>query len=157
MISRLGQAASIVFVLGFGWATVHAIEPSVVLSEPEIIKIQWDSRDLTAADLDADGHQDLAVINNDDARIDLYYQLAPGEKAGETERKTAVDRWEPVLKDARFERVKVLTGGIAYDLAFGDLNDDKRTDLVYTNDRDEIVVHLQGDKGDWSAKTIYEF
>lgn len=157
MISRLGQAASSVFVLGFGWATVHAVEPSVVLSQPEIIKIQWDSRDLTAADLDADGHQDLAVINNDDARIDLYYQLAPGEKAGETERKTAVDRWEPVLKDARFERVKVLTGGIAYDLVFGDLNDDKRTDLVYTNDRDEIVVHLQGDKGDWSAKTIYEF
>ena len=157
MTSRLFQAASSLVALGIGWSTALAVEPSVVLSEPEIIKIQWDSRDLTAADLDADGRQDLAVINNDDARIDLYYQLAPGEKAGQTERKTSVDRWEPVLEDARFERVKVLTGGIAYDIAFGDLNNDQRTDLVYTNDRDEIVVHLQGDKEAWTAKTIYEF
>ncbi len=157
MTSRLCQSASSLIALGIGWATAHAVDPAVVLSEPEMIKIQWDSRDLTATDLDADGRNDLAVINNDDARIDLYYQLAPGEKAGETERKTSVDRWEPVLEDSRFERVKVLTGGIAYDIVFGDLNGDQREDLAYTNDRDEISVHLQGDKGDWSAKTIYEF
>ena len=157
MISRLCLAASSAAVLGIGGGASHAVEPSVVLLEPEIIKIQWDSRDLTAADLDADGRQDLAVINNDDARIDLYYQLAPGEKAGETERKTSVDRWDPILEDARFERVKVLTGGIAYDIAFGDLNGDSRIDLVYTNDRDEVTVHLQGDNADWSAKTMYEF
>ncbi len=129
----------------------------VGLAEADILKVDWDTRDLTSADLDGDGRQDLAIINNEQARIDLYYQLAPGETPGQTERKTTPDRWEPILDDAPFERLKVLTGSAAYDMVFGDLNGDKRLDLVYTNDRDEIVVHWQGEKSDWTDKQFFEF
>ncbi len=141
--------------LGAGWGV--SLGEGIRLAEAEIIKVQWDTRDLSSADLDGDGLLDLAVINNGEARIDFYYQLAEGEKAGASQRRTAVDRWEPVLEDARFDRVKVLTGGMAYDLALGDLNGDGRIDLVYANDRDEIVLHLQGDDGDWAAKKYYEY
>ncbi len=131
-------------------------ETPFVLAEAEVIKSKWETRALRAADLDADGREDLALINNEDARIDLFYQLAPGEKPGESERKTTPGRWDPVFDGARFERIKVLTGSLCNDLAIGDLNHDGRLDLVYTNDRDELVIHFQGDKSDWSEKRYIE-
>ncbi|MGY8687888.1 MAG: FG-GAP repeat domain-containing protein, partial [Verrucomicrobiales bacterium] len=157
MPSKLLLLRCLAVGIALGAVSASAVAPALILSEAEIIKVQWDTRDLTAADLDGDDRQDLAVINNEEARIDLYYQLAPGVKPGQTERKTSVGRWEPVLEDARFERVKVLTGGIAYDLAFGDLNHDQRPDLVYNNDRDEVVVHFQGEQSDWTTKKYVEF
>lgn len=128
----------------------------VHLGEAEILKIDWDTRSLRTSDLDGDGLTDLALINNEQARIEVFFQLADGEQPGRSKRKTSVDRWEPVVEDARFESQRVLTGGIAYDLAIGDLNDDGRADLIYSNDRDELVVHLQDDPGDWTKKSYHE-
>ena len=45
----------------------------------DIIKLNWDLRDLTLADVDADGLQDILVINNHKAQIDILIQRTKKE------------------------------------------------------------------------------
>jgi hypothetical protein len=42
--------------------------------EPQVLKLDWSTRSLEVADINMDGLQDLAVINNDTAQIELLYQ-----------------------------------------------------------------------------------
>jgi hypothetical protein len=137
--------------------TALLAEGGVLFEAPQIFKVDWDTRSLNSADIDGDGLIDLALINNEKAQIEIFYQLAPGETAGKTERSVKLNRWEPVLDDARFERDKVFTGGVAHDLIVGDLNADQKPDLVYTNDRNELVIHYQQEKGKWSKRKSTKF
>ena len=73
MNSRVHSLATALgLVMGWSSSLLFAGQSTVTLSEAEMIKVQWDTRDLTALDLDGDARIDVAVINNDDARIDLY-------------------------------------------------------------------------------------
>lgn len=110
----------------------------------EVVKTDWNVRGLLVTDLDLDGRADLALINNDKARIELYRQRDPDKPVADPKRLT-FNRWEPVLEDTRFERIGLTTGVLMYDLAAGDLNHDGRPDLAYIDDTSHLVVHWQGD------------
>jgi hypothetical protein len=115
---------------------------AVVLDGPLVVKLSWSSRAAMPCDLDGDGRTDLALINNEHARIDLLYQRRPGEDNPRT-RTTGVERWQPVLSDAPFRRQTAPTGIRCFDLAVADLDGDGRQDLVYTGRPDGLTVRYQ--------------
>lgn len=125
-----------------------------LLLGPEIVKLDWNTRGLVVCDLDGDGRQDIAVINNDRARIELLFQRNPDGTSRTRSRRPATNRWEPELEDARFDKQPLSTGGAVYCLAAGDLNGDGRTDLAYTGDPDAVTVRLQSPAGDWDEKRV---
>ncbi len=126
------------------------------LGEPEVIKSTWNTRNLLAKDIDKDGRNDLCLINNGQARIEIYYRLGPGEKPGKSSRSIGKDRWEPQLEDARFEREKITIGTKASALAIGDVDGDGAADLVYTNDRDELVVLKRAKASGWDTLRTFK-
>ncbi len=108
-----------------GCVLVAATPSAVELEGPEVVKIGWSIGSLAAADIDGDGRTDLAIINNDRAGIEVLIQRRPGSPSNRT-RPSGLDRWQPVLEDARFERRGVPTGSRMYALAAGDLDGDGR-------------------------------
>ena len=72
------------------------------LTGPRVAKVDTSSRGLSAGDLDGDGRQDLALINNDHAQIDLLYQRTPEELKEAARTKLPSPRWEPIIEDAPF-------------------------------------------------------
>ncbi|WP_309397612.1 FG-GAP repeat domain-containing protein [Cerasicoccus maritimus] len=125
------------------------------LTGPEVTKIDWSVRALAQDDVDGDGKLDIGVINNDRARIEIYYQRAPGEVDSQTQ-SIRRNRWEPVLEDTRFE-VEGVTSGIAmFDLALGDVTGDGQTDVIFTSKDEPLVAVAQLDDGDWSEKREYD-
>ena len=137
-----------------GWPADGA--DRIVLNGPEVAKLDWNTRSLVAGDLDGDGLVDLALINNDRARIDILYQRAPGEPQEAGKRKVRHDRWEPVLEDSRFVRGKVISGSHLYALALGDLNSDGRMDLVYTGNDDPLTIRYQDEDSLWKEEWTYD-
>jgi hypothetical protein len=130
-----------------GAATAAHGEAGIWLGGPEVFAVDWNTRSLTPCDLDDDGRLDLALVNNDLARIDLLYQRSEKERESADAPAPASGRWEPVLSDGRFRRVSVVTGQTAFALAVGDLDDDGRTDLVYTGNPVQLTVRYQDADG----------
>jgi len=118
-------------------------------SEPKVLKLDWATRALQVADLDGDGRQDMAVINNDSAQIELIYQLSEDGERGNTKRSLQRNRWEPVLEDADFDVEKVTIGFPMFDLGVGDLNGDGLPDLAYTARDVPLTVRFQTEGGQW--------
>lgn len=130
--------------------------PAPVLGGPEIVKLDWNTRRLIPADLNQDGRLDLALINNDRARIDVLLQRDPEAGAATTGRRVDSNRWEPVLEDSRFDKVPVTVGITLYDLAAGDLNGDGLTDLAYTGLPDSLTLRFQSEEGDWEDRQVLD-
>ena len=125
------------------------VAPDFGFGSPEVIKLDWSTRSLTATDLNADGLRDLAVINNDTAKIELLYQLALGAAAPERKKTVNRSRWEPVLEDALFEKRGLTVGFPVFDLAAHDLNGDGRVDLAYTSGEVPLTVRYQNEDEEW--------
>jgi hypothetical protein len=117
--------------------------------EPKVIKLDWSTRALQVSDLNGDGRQDLVVINNDTAQIELLYQGAGGEDSSEGTRRLERDRWEPDLSDAGFDSEKVTVGFPMFDLGVGDLNGDGLPDLAYSARDVPLTVRYQSEDGQW--------
>src|SRR6185503_4574846 len=82
--------------------------PPIRLDGPEVTKVSWDSGAATPGDFDGDGRLDLALINNENAKLVLLYQRAPGAaKEKSKQRVVSRDRWEPVIEDSRFEKASL--------------------------------------------------
>lgn len=124
--------------------------------EPQVLKLDWSTRSLEVADINMDGLQDLAVINNDTAQIELLYQYDREEAPTDIKRSLQRDRWEPVLHDANFISEKVTIGFQMFDLALGDLNADGRADLAYSSRDVPLTIRFQGENGGWTETQEFD-
>lgn len=125
----------------------------VSLDGPEVFKVDWNTRALIGHDIDGDGRTDLVLLNNDRAKIDILYQVRPGEPRPAS---IASNRWEPVLEDTRFAKRSLVTGGTMYALAAGDFDGDGRADLVFTGKRDPLTILYQGEDDDWTRRRVID-
>ncbi len=117
----------------------------VRLDGPEVAKISWDTGSGTPGDFDGDGRLDLALINNENAKLVLLYQRAPGAgKDGAKQRVVSRDRWEPVIEDSRFEKASLPTDQRHFAMTAGDFDGDGKLDLAMTGATDALTVRFQG-------------
>ncbi len=124
------------------------------IAGPEVFKVADDTRALCVADIDGDGRQDLALLDNAHARVDLLLQLPADHPA---RRAIADDQrhWRPRLSDARFVQRELPTGSRMYALALGDLDGDGRTDLALTAKAEGLALYYQQADGGWRAGPNY--
>ncbi len=139
-------------------AAYVAAEPTTVqFSGPEIARVTWDTRSPAVMDFDGDGKLDVALINNENAKLFLLYQRAPGEAAGKnTRRAVSRNRWEPVVEDSRFEKVSIPADQRHHALVAGDFDGDKRPDLAMTGAEDALVVRFQAADGTFTKSWKYK-
>lgn len=129
-----------------------AAADGIFFDGPEVVKLDWNTTALRSADFNGDGLPDLALINQDRARIEFLYQRKGGPKPGEPERTSRDDRWNPVLELSRLDKQPFVIGRRAFALAVGDWNGDSKPDIAYTTDEKKLIVRTQAGSGDWSAK-----
>lgn len=118
----------------------------VRLDGPEVAKLAWDVRSMVPADFDRDGKLDLALINNENAKLVLLYQRVPGSPAvAGAQRAVSRDRWEPQLEDSRFQKVSLPADQRHFALTVGDFDSDGRPDVALTGATDALTVRFQGE------------
>ncbi len=141
---------------GGGGAGAAAERPGIRLGDPEIVKLDQAVRAPVAIDLDGNGMRDLALLNNDQARIDLLYRYAADEEV--PARKGTLDdaRWRPDLDRGRFHRRGIPTGERMYALAAGDFDGDGRADLAYTAADEGLKILYQHAEDEWRERLIHD-
>lgn len=137
-------------------APAQALDEPFRLTGPLVSKSDWNTRGLCTGDIDGDGRLDLALVNNDKARIDVLYQRTPAELQAVAKTKLDSPRWEPIIEDAPFLKETVTTGDFMYDLAIVDVNGDGARDLVYTGKRDRLAIKLQTAPGVFDDQWGYD-
>ncbi|MHC4584037.1 MAG: FG-GAP repeat domain-containing protein, partial [Planctomycetota bacterium] len=112
--------------------------------EIEIIKLDWGIKNLTVADFNGDGRNDIAVVNNTKAKIELLIQKETVEP-GETD--IAVDLNDvdvnTITPLTRFDKQSIAVSEKVNSLVCGDLNSDGMTDLAFYGEPKGLYVLLQ--------------
>lgn len=132
----------------------HSATLAQQFQAPLTLKVGWAAQALYLGDIDQDGHQDLALIDNARARLDLRFGLKDGENPTPSEQSPEKDQWEPLLENSPFQKRWITTGVTGYDLHFADLNQDGKLDALYTSDRNELTIHLQEKDRTWSQPEV---
>ena len=120
--------------------------------EMEIIKLDWDIHNLRIADFNGDGRNDIAIVNNRKAKIEILVQK---EAVGAGKAEVAVDAQDVDINllspVSRFDRQAVAVSQMVYGLVCGDLNADGMMDLAFYGEPRGLYVILQkageGEKG----------
>ena len=127
--------------------------PVAKFSEPEILKLGWNTHSPRCADFNDDGRPDIVLVNQDRSRIEFLLQNADGVKEGRPEGSSRRDLWNPLLERSRFEKQPLVVGSNVYALAVGDFNGDRRPDIAYTTEEKTLVLRVHGrTMSDWSQK-----
>ena len=125
--------------------------------EMEIIKLDWDIQNLRIADINGDGRNDIAIINNRKAKIELLVQK---DSLGPEEMEVTVDPEDVDVNQltplTRFEKQPVAVSQKMYSLVCGDLNSDGMIDLAFYGDPKGLYVILQkaGETGTDRPRTL---
>jgi len=112
--------------------------------EIEIVKLDWGIMGLQVADFNGDGRNDIAIVNNQKARIELLIQK---EAIGPGQTEVAVDPNDvdvnTLIPPTRFESQAIAVSQRVYSLVCGDLNSDGLTDLAFYGEPKGLYVILQ--------------
>ncbi len=143
-------AIVIIFVSSFfsnasaGQADFNDISAYYGFKEMEIIKLDWGIKDLRIADFNGDGRNDIAVVNNRKAKIELLVQK---EAIGPGETEVTVDPGDRdvniITPPTRFEKQSIAVPQKVHSLVCGDLNSDGMTDLAFYGEPRGLYVILQ--------------
>ena len=113
----------------------------------EVFKVTHSAAHLNAADFDADGRKDLALVNNEESRIELRLQRATPEAAEKDDEKADVNE----LSDSwRFSKKRLPVDRNVQVLATGDFDGDGKPDLAYIGEN-ELLFRTRDAKGDWEV------
>lgn len=132
----------------FGQEEVGPNEPAAYygFGEIEIIKLDWGIHNLRVAEFNGDGRNDIAIVNNRKAKIEVLVQK---ETVGPGEAKVAVDPEDIDVNllnpPTRFDRQAIAVSQKVYSLACGDLDSDGMTDLAFYGEPKGLYVILQAD------------
>jgi hypothetical protein len=130
-----GHAASVTNAFGFTGPEIYPVDQGVSL--------------LHAADLNGDGLNDLIVVNNLRAKINLLYNLTGKTNRVDANplRKLELNELPP---DARFRIDSIPSNERIAALDVKDLNGDGKPDLVYYGDQKDLVVLYNLGTNGWS-------
>ncbi len=141
---------AVVFVIAIlGKTSAEQSDPNDIsanygFGEMEIIKLDWDIKCLRIADLNGDGRNDIAVVNNRKAKIELLIQkeaIGPGETGVAVgSEDTEINQIAP---PTRFKRDSVSVSQGVYSFVCGDLNSDGMADLAFYGEPKGLYVILQ--------------
>ncbi len=127
---------------------VGANEPAAYygFGEIEIIKLDWGIHNLRVAEFNGDGRNDIAIVNNRKAKIEILVQK---ETVGPGEAEVTVDPEDVDVNllnpPTRFDRQAVAVSQKVYSLVCGDLDSDGMTDLAFYGEPKGLYVILQMD------------
>jgi len=129
-------------------AQVIALSEYYGFEEIEIIKLDWGIKDLRIADFNGDGRNDIVIVNNGKAKIELLIQK---EAVGPGETEVAVDPNDidvnTITPPTRFEKHGVAVSQKVYSLVCGDFNSDGMKDLAFYGEPKGLYVMLQRANG----------
>ncbi len=112
--------------------------------EIEIIKLDWGVKNLRVADFNGDDRDDIAVVNNRKAKIELLVQK---KAVGPGETKVAVDPNDidinAINPPTRFEKQSVAVSQNVRSFVCGDLDSDGMVDLAFYGEPKGLYVILQ--------------
>jgi hypothetical protein len=112
--------------------------------EMEVIKLDWDIKNLRVADFSGDGLNDIAVVNNEKSKIELLIQK---KNVGPAEPPVSVDPEDAdinlILPPTRFATESVPVSQRIYSFACGDIDSDGLVDLVFYGEPRGLYVILQ--------------
>ena len=132
--------------IGFGQVDFNDISAYYGFGEIEIVKLNWGINGLRIADFDGDSRNDIAVVNNRKARIELLIQKPA---VGSAKTAAALDAEDVDINDifgdtpTRFDKQSVAVSQKIFSFACGDLNSDAMTDLAFYGEPKGLYVILQ--------------
>src|SRR5437899_14212 len=118
---------------------------------PEIFPIDNQIGQLHVADLDGDGLNDLIIVNNSRAKINLLYNQTGKTNLAQQVRVTGKREINELPADARFRIDSIASEKRISSLVVADLNGDGRPDIAYYGEPKELVVQYNQGTNGWST------
>ena len=117
---------------------------------PRILRLDGWTSEAVKGDFNHDGRLDLAVINNEKARVDLILQRDPAS----TGEQPKVERNE-VRNHPDYRVEKLVTEAELSTLVAADFDGDQRSDLAWLSGDSELVVAFQGEASEFTKRRSF--
>src|SRR5438876_11649934 len=123
---------------------------------PEIFPIDNQIGQLHVADLDGDGLNDLIIVNNSRAKINLLYNQTGKTNLAQKVHLTGKREINELPADARFRIDSIASEKRISSLVVSDLNGDGRPDIAYYGEPKELVVQYNQGTNGWSTPKRFQ-